>query len=986
MGWALGLWVGSALLDVLVAPFVDDVSPGFLLVVKALGLVWLGCWLQPLRRRDLISRTWFRAARIATFGGAAVVVGLLAHGSHGLTSPFLLGLVCVMTVQATTAPRPVRIGAVRLLGTAVVGIATTVGGAALTPGLRGQFADHDARVTFAINVILVGTALVLLVIGSAATWALRRQVFAQRVIGRYRLIEKLAEGGMGEVWRARHPGLQRDVAVKILRIDPHARDAALLVTRFDAEARALAELTHPNTVRVYDSGVTDDGLCFYAMELLRGETLAQRIGRTGPATIEQASTWARQLAGALAEAHDLGLIHRDLSPRNVFLCDDGNGTERAKLIDFGIVQRTADLAPAVASPGDAVVGTPAYMSPEQVLGEPLTPATDIYALGAVWYFALVGAPPFDDTHSAATMLERVAGDVPRARSLRPAVPLAIDEVIARCMARTVGARFDSMRRVLEALGAAGVAPITRKRRAASAADLDGIPAAAVVTLGSHGHAGASGPAGEDYERLADLGRLRTMLGWGGAIWATTVAVDLLITSTSTGAGLAYLLPVRLAPTVVAFGVWYGLRRAGAAGVRYVTLARAVAVTSTAVATALISLGWGGLESPMVGGLSCLLIAEGLAFPARMGAMLRRLAWSTGLFVATILGGVALSAELRPQLAAPHAWALFGLNLGSVVLVAVLVAAAGDASSQLRRQLFVQRAVGRYRLTRLLGAGAMGEVWAANHPGLRREVAVKVLRPTETSTVMAERFEAEIAALSGINEPHVVRIHDCGVTDDGLCYYVMEKLAGHTASAEVRASGPLPPRRALAIAEQVARALVGVHAAGIVHRDLKPDNVMLTIVGDDHDYVKVIDFGIARSAASRPDLTQAGTIVGTPAFMAPEQALGQPVEARADVYALGATLYYMLTGRPPFVASSATILLMSQIHDPALPPSVLVPELAPAIDELVLRCLAKDPSDRFASMDDLGEALAVARAALDAPVPPRGGAATTRVPAATPTDA
>ena len=316
----------------------------------------------------------------------------------------------------------------------------------------------------------------------------------------------------------------------------------------------------------------------------------------------------------------------------MFLSEDGSGAVRAKLIDFGIAQRTADLAPADASRGAAVVGTPAYMSPEQVLGEPLSPATDVYALGAIWYFALVGAPPFDDPHPAATMLERVAGDVPRVRSRRPEVPRAIDEVIARCMARTVGARFGSMRLVLEALGAAGVAPITRKRRVASAADLDGIPAAAVVALGSHGQPsashGGSGPAGEDYERLADLRRLRTMLGWGGMIWATTVGVDLLITSTSTGAGLAYLLPVRLAPTVVAFGVWYGLRRAGAAAVRYVALARAAAVTATAVATALISLGWGGLESPMVGGLSCLLIAEGLAFPARMGAMLQRLAWSS----------------------------------------------------------------------------------------------------------------------------------------------------------------------------------------------------------------------------------------------------------------------------------------------------------------------------------------------------------------------
>jgi serine/threonine-protein kinase len=256
---------------------------------------------------------------------------------------------------------------------------------------------------------------------------------------------------------------------------------------------------------------------------------------------------------------------------------------------------------------------------------------------------------------------------------------------------------------------------------------------------------------------------------------------------------------------------------------------------------------------------------------------------------------------------------------------------------------------------------MGEVWVAYHPGLQRDVALKILRPDQDADPIAvQRFEQEVAATTRLTHPNTVRVFDYGVTEDGIWYYAMELLEGQTLADLVRSEGRLPAARALHIAHQVARALAEAHARGIFHRDVKPENVFITRAGDEPDFAKVLDFGIAKVSqeTAAGTLTRTGSIFGTPAYLSPEAARGKPTDARSDVYSLGAVIYFMLAGQAPFQAANSTELLLAHIHQS--PPSLRDrPELAVGeqVDELVLRCLEKEPERRFTDAAELGHALA-----------------------------
>ncbi len=274
--------------------------------------------------------------------------------------------------------------------------------------------------------------------------------------------------------------------------------------------------------------------------------------------------------------------------------------------------------------------------------------------------------------------------------------------------------------------------------------------------------------------------------------------------------------------------------------------------------------------------------------------------------------------------------------------------------------------GRYRIEAELGHGGMGAVYRATHVHLEQRVAIKVLRPhLAGDPVAARRFAREARGTFQLDSEHAVRVSDFGVTDDGLLYMVMEHLDGRTVADELGADGALSPRRAAHVAAQVCHALESAHRLGFVHRDLKPENIMLVRRGADPDWVKVLDFGLAKliegaggNIFSVAALTQRDMVFGTPEYMAPEQAMGEPVDGRTDLYALGATLFEMLTGRPPFV-DAVPMRLLSH-HVKSAPPSLatVAPELAPLLelDALVRRCLAKQPAQRPQSAAELGAAL------------------------------
>lgn len=278
---------------------------------------------------------------------------------------------------------------------------------------------------------------------------------------------------------------------------------------------------------------------------------------------------------------------------------------------------------------------------------------------------------------------------------------------------------------------------------------------------------------------------------------------------------------------------------------------------------------------------------------------------------------------------------------------------------------LEERIGSYELGALLGQGGMGEVYLGRHALLGRTVALKLLKPDlADDPAQLKRFFLEGQAIARINHPHIVELFDFVEEPKelgGRVYYVMEALQGRTLRQEMKAA-PLNLERGLRIVRQVCSALGAAHQAGVVHRDVKPENVFLTRKGDLGDFVKLLDFGVAKLKAPSPRFahaTQAGIVVGTPSFMAPEQALGEPVDARADVYSVGTILYAIVCGHPPFQASGLGPLLAKVVTKPAppLPERSASGEPVPeALRALVAKCLQKAPSDRVQSMAELDGAL------------------------------
>jgi len=324
----------------------------------------------------------------------------------------------------------------------------------------------------------------------------------------------------------------------------------------------------------------------------------------------------------------------------------------------------------------------------------------------------------------------------------------------------------------------------------------------------------------------------------------------------------------------------------------------------------------------------------------------------------------------------------------------------------------KRFAGRYVVEALLGEGGMGWVFKAQHAAMGTTVALKVMRPDVARDVTAiRRFYREAKTCAELRHHHTIRVFDFGISEDGAPFLVMEYLEGHSLSHELdlcaadgSGGGAMPPERVVRIARQIVKSLDEAHARGVIHRDLKPSNVFLAEMHGETDYVKVLDFGIAKRVGDLDDdatLTRSGAVVGTPQYLAPEQAQGLEIDARADLYALGVILFQLLTGTPPYTGATSSAVLIQHIQAPIPPLPAVSPtgaRIPAALRALVTALLAKRPEDRPPTAAAVGDALAEPAAdafgATPVPLPgartrseqppPGGGAAATVLPQTAPT--
>jgi serine/threonine-protein kinase len=390
------------------------------------GLVFLACtWRIFLVRRTLtmtqlgIVDGIYAIGTGSIFGASAYLARELRPSAYGclLYAGFMVLLRAI--VVPSTGPR-----------TAVTGVLTFLPMTFVAFVVR----EHQELPSWAFwfgDLIISAVVILLATIGSRIIYRLSRQVSVAMQLGQYTLDRKIGEGGMGEVYRASHRLLRRPTAVKLLVPD---RIGGATVERFEREVQHMSQLTHPNTVAVFDYGRIPDGVFYYAMEYLDGIDLENLVDKHGPQPADRVSSLLVQVCGALHEAHTSGIIHRDIKPANIILCERGAVPDIAKVVDFGLVKEITDNT---SESSRVILGTPAYIAPEAVTDpDSVGPPSDLYALGAVGYYLLTGKRVFDGKSSVDLCVQHVTIDpVPPSKAAAIHIPAALEQLIMTCLSK-----------------------------------------------------------------------------------------------------------------------------------------------------------------------------------------------------------------------------------------------------------------------------------------------------------------------------------------------------------------------------------------------------------------------------------------------------------------------------------------------------------------------------------------------------------------------
>jgi hypothetical protein len=359
----------------------------------------------------------------------------------------ILGMwLMLVLVYGTFIPNSLRRGAAVLGAMSLAPLAIVLFATHQLPGLRAVIFPDD----FTILCGAMATAFLTALYGSYKITSLRREAFEARQLGQYRLTELLGSGGMGDVYLAEHQMLKRPCAIKLIR--PGQATDSKALARFEREVRAVARLTHWNTVEIFDYGRADDGTFYYAMEYLPGLSLQEVVERQGPLQPERAVHLLRQVCGALAEAHASGIIHRDIKPSNIIASQRGGVYDVAKVVDFGLATTLEERREVKLTQEGAIAGSPLYMAPERFLEDAEPDArSDIYSLGAVAYYLLTGQPPFRGETPVKVMIAHAREPVVPPRQLAPAIPADLEAIVLRCLVKEPVGRYQSAAELEHAL-------------------------------------------------------------------------------------------------------------------------------------------------------------------------------------------------------------------------------------------------------------------------------------------------------------------------------------------------------------------------------------------------------------------------------------------------------------------------------------------------------------------------------------------------------
>jgi serine/threonine protein kinase len=817
----------------------------------------------------------------------------------------------------------------------------------------------------------------------------------------YDILEELEAGGMGLVYKALHLRFNLVVALKMIRTGQAAGLQEL--ARFHVEAQAVASLHHPHIVRIFDYG-EHNGLPYFSMEFLDGGSLAKKLDGK-PLPVPQAAQLVETLARAMHVVHQRGLIHRDLKPANVLLSADGT----PRIADFGLAKKL-DEDPGRTRPG-SVMGTASYMAPEQAAGKTreVGKPADVYSLGAILYETLTGRPPFRAETRELT-INQVLNDEPVSPShWQPGVPPVLEAICLKCLEKEPRGRYAGAEvlaedlRCFQAGEPISIEPLDEVKRQVPWARRAGYEILDLTSASVLGMMFKARHIGLNQLRLlktisaraqtepAMLARFRAEAEAAAQLQHPNIVqiYDFGEQSGQAYFSLEYLdggtladrcrgtpVPPRQAAQLVEtlaraahFAHEKGIVHTDLRPFNvHLTAAGVPKITGFGLAR-LLEKQPGAGDKRVPRGLSNYMAPEQAGprtediSPATdvhaLGAMLYEMLTGRPPFLADTVRET-LEKIRAAEPAPPSHWQPDVPALLETLCLKCLqkdprkrYPSAEELADDLHRFLVADQPetypeielIPGYEILEELGRGGIGVVSRARQTGLDRVVALKIIRNRLARCLAANR------AVARVQHPNIVQVYDSGQREDFL--YVAEEFVEGTGLDRMIAGRPQPPREAAALVETLARAVHYVHEQGIIHRNLKPSVVLLTPKG----VPKISSFDLAK-LLGRPEDQAEGQIVGTPVYMAPEQAAGKiaDIGPATDVHGLGVILYEMLTGRPPF-QSDAPLELLAQIRaqEPA-PPSRLRPDVPTDLEAVCLKCLRKEPVRRYPSAAALADDL------------------------------